>query len=109
VLPKGKVKQGMLPHRSARQEAFEEAGVIGEIENVPVGRYRQNKVGADGRQDEITVLAFAMRVTDEHRTWPEMRVRQRRWMTLSDAMQTIRDAELRSVLATFHEAMVLRN
>lgn len=107
VLPKGKVKQGMLPHRSAKQEAFEEAGVLGEIETVPVGSYRQRKVSADGKDIEVAVQAFAMRVTDEQRSWPEMRERKRSWMPLADAIQTIRDAEIRSLLATFGKAIAL--
>ena len=42
VLPKGKIKPGVLPQASAAREAYEEAGIIGVVSNTPLGTYRQS-------------------------------------------------------------------
>lgn len=68
MLPKGKVKRGHLPHASAAQEAFEEAGVFGAISHIALGTYRQMKFDADGQARPITVRAFPMLVTGENRS-----------------------------------------
>jgi 8-oxo-dGTP pyrophosphatase MutT (NUDIX family) len=105
VLPKGKIKRGLLPHTSAAREAFEEAGVVGEIDRAPIGQYRQRASGAAGPGGEIVIQAFALKVITEHRSWPEMSVRRRHWMPLAAAINSVGDANLREILRTFHEVM----
>ncbi|RYF21817.1 MAG: NUDIX hydrolase [Oxalobacteraceae bacterium] len=101
VLPKGNIKRGLSSHRSAALEAFEEGGVLGEIVGVPIGHYRQRKVHSNGSAKIVTVQTFAMRVTAEHRTWPEMHIRRRRWMSLAEAIDAVSNAEIRAVLMIF--------
>lgn len=105
VIPKGKVKQGLLPNASAAREAFEEAGAIGRISNVPLGIYRQSKVHDDGVIDLIRITAFAMEVSSVIPVWPEMRSRRRKWMTAGEAILKVRDRELRALLQTFVDQM----
>jgi 8-oxo-dGTP pyrophosphatase MutT (NUDIX family) len=101
VLPKGKVKRGHPPHASAALEAFEEAGVFGSISRIALGTYRQMKFDADGQPRPIAVRAFPMLVTGENRSWPEMSVRQRRWMPISKAAEAVKNGELRALLQQF--------
>lgn len=46
VLPKGGIRGGILLHKVALQEAFEEAGVLGLLECAPVGEYTAKEAHA---------------------------------------------------------------
>jgi 8-oxo-dGTP pyrophosphatase MutT (NUDIX family) len=109
VLPKGNIKQGMLPHTSAAREAFEEAGVVGLIERLPLGSYSQRKVAANGAATDVRVCAYAMLVNQELRNWPERAVRRRKWMRVRDAVEQVRDTALRSILASFENEFSSRD
>lgn len=75
VLPKGNVQRFGRPHRCAAREAFEEAGVLGEIEQLPTTKYRQLKSGAPGGVIEVVIDAFPLQVNTELRAWPERAAR----------------------------------
>lgn len=100
VFPKGKIERGMLAHRSAAREAFEEAGVFGTASAELLGIYRQVKETAVGRQI-IQVKLFPMPVSDEVPFWPEMRERRRSWFSVPDAVGVVEDDELRRMLEQF--------
>jgi 8-oxo-dGTP pyrophosphatase MutT (NUDIX family) len=101
VFPKGKIKRGTLPHVSAAHEAFEEAGVLGRIARVPLGEYRQRKALANSEASELLVKAFALKVEQEARAWPEMTIRQRQWLSIEAAFQAVQDVELRAIIRKF--------
>ncbi|MGF7149892.1 8-oxo-dGTP pyrophosphatase MutT (NUDIX family) [Sphingomonas zeicaulis] len=103
VLPKGKRKRWMKPHISAAHEAFEEAGVLGMIEPEPAGVYRQQKVCGEFAR-EIIIHAFPMLVNTQLRNWPEKAIRKRRWMSIEEAVQAVRDLELAQLLQAFATA-----
>ncbi|MBW6528714.1 NUDIX hydrolase [Sphingomonas sp. RHCKR7] len=103
VLPKGNLHRWMLAHTSAATEAFEEAGVLGEIERLPIASYTQVKRTAAGLA-EIHIDAYPLRVNTVLRAWPERDIRQRRWMKVSDAIEAVNDTALRSALTTFISA-----
>ena len=105
VLPKGKIKRGISAHRSAAREAFEEAGVVGTISAVPFGAYRQVKTHDTGEVEMVTVRAFPMLVTEQTARWPEMQIRQRRWMPIASAIRAVENGELRALLVTFAKAV----
>lgn len=91
----------MFPHRAALYEAFEEAGVLGLIERVPVGEYSQRKVMRDGSWVDLMVAAFPLLVNTELLSWPEMSARRRRWMPVSEAINTAKDGGIRAILMSF--------
>lgn len=101
VFPKGKIKRGMLAHVSAAHEAFEEAGVLGRIERIPLGEYQQRKTMANGEVSQLLVKAFALKVENEARAWPEMTVRQRQWLSIEAAFHAVQDFELRNIIRKF--------
>src|SRR5580700_8279053 len=47
IIPKGWPMRGKTPHASAAREAFEEAGVIGQVAKRPIGSYSYVK-GLEG-------------------------------------------------------------
>jgi len=102
ILPKGKVKTGMMPGRSAENEAFEEAGVLGRMSKDPIGSYRQNEAGI---ADSVTVQAFSLEVVTELPVWQEMHKRKRKWFTVKDALKAVRDQEISDALRSFERAM----
>ena len=91
----------MLPHRSAAREALEEAGVVGDIADVPVAEFSTSKHSASGEALEVRVQVFALAVASELQRWPEDAVRDRKWVLLADAME-FADPSIRKVLALFH-------
>ena len=101
IFPKGGAIEGKPPWEVAAHEAFEEAGVEGEIETAPIGAYRDVKI--DGtRRTPIEVELYPLRVVREIEDWPEKHSRNRRWTNLSDAERLLaipRAAELAAQLA----------
>jgi 8-oxo-dGTP pyrophosphatase MutT (NUDIX family) len=100
VIPKGAVR-GMVPHASAAREAFEEAGVLGVISHQQVGVYCQRKAGASGEKREIAVAAFPLFVNTQLRSWPEMAMRKRKWLSAPEAIDMVENEQLQRVLERF--------
>lgn len=101
IIPKGKVKRGTLPSRSAEREAFEEAGVLGKVDKQPIGTYRREEKPPDGSSGPNFVQAFGLLVIDELSVWQEMHLRERRWFSIEEAIGAVADPQLRSLLAGF--------
>ena len=97
LVPKGIVEPGMSAEESARKEAYEEAGVEGQVEDF-LGSYSLKKWGA-----KCTVAVYLMRVThtvSDH-DWLEPH-RQRRWLPLDQACQQLQSKALKKLLKTSH-------
>lgn len=94
VLPKGWTE----PHRDAADqaavEAFEEAGIRGDIGDTPIGSYAYLKRCKDGRTQPCKVDVFAMQVAEELEDWPERAQRERRWFSLPDAARAVEEGGL---------------
>ena len=93
IIPKGKVEALLGPRRSARREAEEEGGVLGEIEQAPFDQYRHG-----GGEDGPLVSVFLMRVTRELPSWAEAHQRERRWATLDEVPRLVVDPGLARVM-----------
>ena len=78
VLPKGWIEPGEAPHQSAKREAFEEAGLVGEADPDPIGSYSYEKRKASGLLLRCDVLVFRFRVDRLLSDWPERHQRERR-------------------------------
>lgn len=93
LLPKGHREHGLNFLETARQEAWEEAGLIGVINPSPVGAYEYQKLGRNYR-----VVIFWMKVTHVQRKWPESKRRRRRWLRSVEALPHISDSALRRIV-----------
>ncbi|MFC7478399.1 NUDIX hydrolase [Dankookia sp. GCM10030260] len=98
VLPKGWVEPELEPHEMAAREAFEEAGLIGEIEPEPVGHYSYDKRLRGGRLVSCHVLVFPMWVKRQLKKWPEKKQRKTRWLTLGQAAMAVDEGDLMALL-----------
>lgn len=97
VFPKGGLMSGRTPWESAAQEALEEAGVEGEVEDVALGAYSSVRIRGTQRE-AIEVSLYLLRVTRQLDRWPERGQRQRRWMSLPDAAARLEDPGLIDLL-----------
>jgi uncharacterized protein len=100
IIPKGDIEGGMSPHRAAEKEAFEEGGVRGHISDEPIGTFRTCKQQA-GAEIPTEVEVFPLEVAEELQRWPEMEQRQRRWLPLDEAAETVGEPELREIISAF--------
>ncbi len=90
VVPKGIHEPGMTSQQSAAQEAFEEGGVEGTVEEKVLGSYIYQKWGAN-----CIVDVYAMEVSHvlEESEWEEKH-RTRQWVSPKQAASLVRQAEL---------------
>jgi phosphohistidine phosphatase len=90
VVPKGIKEPGLTPRDSAAKEAWEEAGVEGEVSRSILGSYTCEKWGAS-----CTVDVYAMEVTAivPEEQWEE-RHRGREWVSPDEAAKRLRQKEL---------------
>ncbi|HSF93683.1 MAG TPA: NUDIX hydrolase [Thermohalobaculum sp.] len=93
IFPKGGRMAWLSPQATAQQEAFEEAGVEGNIAEHPAGLYRSTKRRESG-DIEIEVEMFPLEVTVELEDWPEKRQRTRQWVGADEACAMISEPEL---------------
>jgi uncharacterized protein len=101
IIPKGNVDFGMSPHQAAAQEALEEAGVVGEIGNEPLGTFSYTKLVADGTSVEAEVEVYPLPVSAELDDWPERNQRERRWLPISEAIEAVVEPDLAAIMASF--------
>ena len=97
VIPKGWPMQGKQDWDAAAIEAFEEAGLDGEIGNKSIGTYHYVKRKKFGDIDcEVTV--YPMEVTNLLRDWPEKQERRRKWFKARDAAKKVDEEGLRAII-----------
>jgi 8-oxo-dGTP pyrophosphatase MutT (NUDIX family) len=101
VIPKGWPMKDKEPGPCAAQEAFEEAGVVGEPRRKSLGVYHYDKRLRSGRLQHVRVMVYPMQVQEERDIWPEMAERDRNWTSPSEAAALVDEPELRTLLAKF--------
>ena len=91
-LPKGNLIKKIGARKTALQEAYEEAGVIGEIE----GKGKQFTPS-----DNVCYHFWPMNVEKELNQWPESRSRTRKWVKPEKALQLIKREAAKEAIQTF--------
>lgn len=102
IFPKGGLMEGLAAHEAAAREAFEEAGVEGEVRDVPLGAWRTIK-RRGVRVTPIEVEMFPLRVTRQLDNWEEQSQRRRHWAGLREARQLLRDPYLADLAMKLRE------
>ena len=102
VLPKGWPMRDRTPAQAAAQEAYEEAGVVGEADEEPLGDYGYGKRLRDGAVQDVRVAVFAMEVFVEQLTWPEAGQRDKLWTSPEQAAELVDEPELRDLIRAFN-------
>jgi 8-oxo-dGTP pyrophosphatase MutT (NUDIX family) len=93
IVPKGVVEPGLSPQDSAANEALEEAGLHGMVDEAPMGCYEYEKWGGTCK-----VQVFAFRVEKILDEWLEMDSRQREIVPIDQALDRIKNRELADII-----------
>jgi len=104
IFPKGYIEFNLSAFESAKKEAYEEAGVVGENETVELGSFRSKK------KNEIALMkVFSMEVTKELRDYPEKTLRKRKWFTVQELNTVIENQDLKNFVAKLQDKLNLTN
>ena len=105
VIPKGWPIEGLPATAGAAREAWEEAGVQGEIGATCLGVYSYDKVldrAGDAPQAVPCVVAvYPMQVTALRKEYPEAAERRNKWFALDKAARKVQEPELAALIAGF--------
>jgi len=103
IVPKGWPMHGETPSDAAATEAFEEAGVRGQVRERPIGVFSYYKVRS---ADELPCLAvvYPLQVKKVLTKWPEKKERNRKWVSRKRAAAMVDDPELAAIIARFDPA-----
>lgn len=92
IFPKGAIEPDLSASDSAALEALEEAGVVGQIEDVPIGSYRTG-TDRDGSA-LVDVDIYPLLVETQLDEWKERGQRLRHWAVVSEAQRLLADPAL---------------
>jgi 8-oxo-dGTP pyrophosphatase MutT (NUDIX family) len=94
-IPKGKLAPHLSFPENAAKEAYEEAGVIGDISPTSIGMFRGRKRSAASPEDRIVeVWVYLLEVTQMLADWPEKQTRKTRWVSCEVAARQLREPVL---------------
>ena len=104
IVPKGWPLAGRTPSECAAQEALEEAGVLGEMDQKPLGWFSYDKLRKSGEVLHCKVQVYAMEVARQRRSWAEKAARQTRWCSPQEALSHVSEPGLRQIISKFARA-----
>ncbi len=98
VIPKGWPIRGLTPAETAAREAYEEAGLGGQISKKPLGAFEYGKRLNDGKVETCKVEVFALEQMIQHPSWPEQGQRKLQWFPVDDAAEAVQEPELKKII-----------
>jgi 8-oxo-dGTP pyrophosphatase MutT (NUDIX family) len=101
IIPKGWPMPGLPPEAAAAQEAWEEAGVDGQVNPVCLGRYGYHKLLAVSAEVPCAVAVYGLRVRRLAEKYPEVKERRRAWFPLAEAAGLVQEPDLARLIAGF--------
>jgi 8-oxo-dGTP pyrophosphatase MutT (NUDIX family) len=102
VVPKGWPMRGRKPADVASREAYEEAGLIGQVVGKrPLGNFHYEKRLAKKEAVICEVRVFLFRVEQQLDDWPERGERERKWFNANEAVPLVEEGGLAEIIARF--------
>lgn len=98
TIPKGWPMAGKTLAEAAAQEAFEEAGVRGTIDPVPLGSFDHTKQNLPTGLLDVRILVHPLNVDHELAKWPEEGQRRRKWFSVEEAAKKVDSEQLRALI-----------
>jgi 8-oxo-dGTP pyrophosphatase MutT (NUDIX family) len=89
-IPKGGLKTALSMPENAAKEAFEEAGVKGEVEAASSGMYRTTKRTWYG-DAIVEIWVYLLRVSEQLKQFPEKGQREAKWVSCRTAAKMLRE------------------
>ena len=102
ILPKGWPENGMTPGESAANEAMEEAGVTGKINERPLGVYYYEKTAENGENYPCIVTIYALKVKKTWADYQEKSERRRKWFSQKGAAKRVLEPDLALLIKSFN-------
>lgn len=102
ILPKGWAIKNLSDSGTAAREAFEEAGVVGQVRSKSIGTYRVRKWIHGGLPVYCTVQLYPLEVEQLRDKYPEKKQRKRRWFSQAEAASLLGDPELKALVSAFY-------
>ncbi|MBE9036828.1 NUDIX hydrolase [aff. Roholtiella sp. LEGE 12411] len=99
VIPKGDIPVGMSPPDSAAKEAWEEAGVIGQVDTNELGMYKYRK---RGKIYQVKMYLLPVEMVSED--YPEANQRKRQWLDVTKAIRRLKFRSLKRILKGFFQS-----
>lgn len=101
VLPKGWPRRDAKTHAEAAREAWEEAGVRGEVAGECLGFYAYQKVLGPEKDVPCVVAVYPLEVSELKEAYPEAGERRRKWFAPARAAEKVDEPELGALIAAF--------
>ncbi|RBW56231.1 NUDIX hydrolase [Ruegeria sp. A3M17] len=99
VIPKGWPIDGMDGAETAKEEAWEEAGVkVKHLGRKAVGHFTYDKILDDGTAQPVRTNVYRIDVKDLAEEFPEVSERERCWFSPKEAAELVQEPELREML-----------
>jgi 8-oxo-dGTP pyrophosphatase MutT (NUDIX family) len=98
IIPKGWPMKNRTLAQTAEAEAWEEAGVRGQIATTPIGAFSYTKIKKSGLPVQCRPLVFVLEVQKTHDKYPEAGKRSRAWVSLPRAAEMVHNPELAALL-----------
>lgn len=98
IIPKGWPEKGLEPHELAAKEAYEEAGLVGDVAPESIGSYRYAKRLRGRKTVTCEVDVFPFMVERQLDDWPERGQREVRWCTPEEAALLVEEGKLVAML-----------
>ncbi len=95
-VPKGHIEDRETSSTAALREAFEEAGIIGDVDSAPIGSFAYQK---DSSANRYRVTVHLLKVSKIAVTFPEVGLRKMQWFLLKDASREAAQPGLRTLLS----------
>jgi 8-oxo-dGTP pyrophosphatase MutT (NUDIX family) len=101
TIPKGWPKPGLSDAEMAAREAFEEAGVAGEISPRPIANFLYTKRLHLFSWARCSVDVYALHTRCQELSWPEKESRKSMWVEPVKAASIVKESQLAKVLHEF--------
>ena len=96
IIPKGLMEEGLTKYELAIKEAYEEAGIAGQVTTQSLGVYQYEKWGGICK-----VSVFSLQVDKILDQWPEDDFRDRKWFNPKEAINIVENSELKDIIKQF--------
>jgi 8-oxo-dGTP pyrophosphatase MutT (NUDIX family) len=101
VTPKGWPMRNRTDPEAAAREAYEEAGIRGDIAAKPIGHYTYMKWLGKGRSIPCLVRVYPLQVNEMLKSYPETKQRRKKWFRPEKAAEKVMEPELAALIRDF--------
>ena len=102
IIPKGWPQIGSTFAETAACEAYEEAGVRGDVSRYPIGSFDYSKNDLPPEcLNQFTVAVYALHYSEQAEDWPEREQRIGEWVCPYEAADRVEETGLKDILRCF--------